>query len=506
MSTIHLKSLGLVQGKTLFSDLDFTLNPGDRVGLVAANGTGKTSLLRLIAGRGEPSSGEITRARGLRLGFVEQDVPERLLSMSLRDAVLDGLAPDLRETDAWRADVALDGFEADYDMRDRPVSALSGGWQRLMLIARIWVDAPDLLLMDEPTNHLDLGKIRLLEDWILGEARSVPMLIASHDRAFLDRVTTRTLFLRPGTSRDFALPYGPARAALEEADAALAAQNERDLKEADKLRRQAAKLTNIGINSGSDLLTVKAKQLKDRAARIEGAVREQHKERSGEIRLGNSGTHARLMLALEAVTISRPDGVPLFKIDKLHIFQGDRIVLLGPNGAGKTQLVKRIAAAIRAPEAGSGIRATPSLVLGYGDQEMSQLPERDSPAEFISTRFDVADQRARSLLAAAGLSIEQQGLPIRRLSPGQKARLALLGLRLTEPNFYLLDEPTNHVDIPGREALEDEILTHEATAVLVSHDRSFLRTIGTRFLEIRGKRLVEVESPEAFFRAVGATD
>ena len=434
---------------------------------------------------------------GLRIGYVEQDVPRALLPLTLREAVLEALPPMERETDAWRADVALDGFETPYELRDREVAALSGGWQRLMLIARIWVTEPDALLMDEPTNHLDLGKMLRLEQWLNREARGIPVVIASHDRDFLDAVTNRTLFLRPGTSRYYALPFSAARAALAGEDAAQEVQFERDLKEAGKLRKQAAKLTNIGINSGSDLLTVKAKYLKERASRIEEAARPAHRERSGEIRLANRGTHAKLLVGLENVPVATPAGELLFRIEKLHIFQGDRIVLLGRNGSGKSQLVKLVRRAI---EGGGveGVRATPSVVLGYTDQEMSQLPERGSPESFISTRFKLPDARVRSLLATAGFPIEKQGRPMAELSFGQRARLGLLALRLTEPNFYLMDEPTNHVDIPGREALESEILEHEATGLLVSHDRSFVRNVGNRYLLIEGRRLREVEGPEGF--------
>jgi len=152
-------------------------------------------------------------------------------------------------------------------------------------------------------------------------------------------------------------------------------------------------------------------------------------------------------------------------------------------------------------EAVDGIKVTPTLVLGYTDQEMSQLPTRGSPAEFIGARFRLPDNRVTSLLAAAGFPVEKQDRPMAQLSFGQRARLGLLALRLTNPNFYLMDEPTNHVDIPGQEALESEILEHQATAILVSHDRRFVRNIGTRFLEIRGKRLVEVDGPEDFFAA-----
>jgi len=499
MGSISLKNLSSIATAPLFRDLTLTIADGDRVGLVAGNGLGKTTLLRIIGGMAEPTTGEVTRSRGLRVGYVEQDVPAALMSFTLRDAVLDAMPAADRETDAWRAEVALDGFETPYELRDRLVSALSGGWQRLMLIARVWVTDPDALLMDEPTNHLDLTKLFRLETWLNREARSVPLLVASHDRDFLDAVTNRTLFLRAGSSRYFPLAYSAARAELEREDASQQAQNERDLKEATKLRKQAAKLTNIGINSGSDLLVVKSKQLRERAAKIEDAVTATHRERPGEIRLANRGTHAKVLVSIENVTVATPTGQGLFKIDKLHIFQGDRIVVLGRNGAGKSQLVKLVHRAMTRAEGVPGIRVTPSLVLGYTDQDMSQLPVEETPESLISVRFRQPDARVRALLAAAGFVIEKQARPIGQLSFGQRARLGLLALRLTEPNFYLMDEPTNHVDIPGREALEDEILRHEATAVLVSHDRSFVRNVGTRYLQIVGRRLVEVEGPQRFF-------
>jgi ATPase subunit of ABC transporter with duplicated ATPase domains len=498
MGSISLRNVGVTVYAPLFSNLNFVIADGDCVGLIAGNGKGKTTLLRCIVGTAEPSEGEIVRSRGLTIGFVEQDVPQALLGLTLREAVRQALPAEQRETDEWRVDVALDEFETPDEMRDRLVSALSGGWQRLMLIARVWVNAPDALLLDEPTNHLDLEKILRLEAWLNSAARSIPVVIASHDREFLDATTNRTLFLRPGSSHYFALPFSKAREALAEIDSAAEMKLENDLKEATKLRKQAAKLTNIGINSGSDLLTVKAKYLKDRAAKIEAAARPVHKERSGEIRLSNSGTHAKVLLAFENLTVTTPAGQGLFRIEKLHVFQGDRVVLLGPNGAGKSQLVKAIRQAIEGPDTVAGIKAAPSVTLGYIDQAMSQLPAKGTPLELLG-RFGLGNQREKALLAAAGFPIEKQDRPIGSLSFGQRARLGLLVLRLEEPNFYLMDEPTNHVDIAGQEQLEEEILEHEATAVLVSHDRRFVRNVGTRWLVIEGRKLVEAEGPEGFF-------
>ncbi|KKC38731.1 ABC transporter [Devosia epidermidihirudinis] len=503
MGSISLRNAGLVATDTLFSNLNFVISDGDRVGLVAGNGRGKTTLLRAIVGQGELTSGDIVRSRGLQVGYVEQDMPKASMGLTLYEAVLEALPSADRETDSWRVDVVLDEFEAPEAMRHLPLNQLSGGWQRIALIARCWALQPDALLLDEPTNHLDLGKLYQLENWINQAARNIPVIIASHDRQFLDATTNRTLFLRPDTSHYYALPYSKARAALAEADEAAEAKREKDLKEVSRLRKQAAKLTNIGINSGSDLLTVKSKYLRERAEKIENAVLSLHKERSGEIKLGNSGAAAKVMLAMENVDVTTPAGDKLFRIEKLHIFQGDRIVVLGRNGTGKSQLMGLIHRAMTGSDT-PGVRVSPQVVPGYVDQAMSFLPSKSSPLDYITGQFDQGDQRSKSLLAAAGFPVEKQERPISEMSFGQRARLGLLALRLLQPNFYLLDEPTNHVDIPGQESLEDEILSHGATCILVSHDRSFVRGLGSRFLLIDGKKLKEVDGPEHFFVAMSA--
>ncbi len=170
----------------------------DRVGLVAANGGGKTTLLRCLAGLTEPTTGDIVRSRGLRVGFVEQEMPDNLRALPLAEAIRRAIPPPERNSNEWRVGVILDALAAPAELHGRAVGDLSGGWQRLTLIARAWVTEPDALLLDEPTNHLDLEKIQRLERWIAEEAGPIPMVIASHDRSFLDACTkTRTLFLRP---------------------------------------------------------------------------------------------------------------------------------------------------------------------------------------------------------------------------------------------------------------------------------------------------------------------
>ena len=495
---INLQNLGVTLRAPLFAKLDLAIATGDRIGVVAANGAGKSTLLRCIVGELDPTEGDITRARGARVGFVPQEAPADRMGASLDDFVREGLGAD----DYWRADIVLDSLETPQVLRERTLAQLSGGWRRLALLARIWVADPDVLLLDEPTNHLDLSKILKLEDWLNALPRDIAVVVASHDRAFLDAVTNRTLFLRPERSQVFNLAYAAAREAVDEADAAEARRFDRDMKTAQQLRRQAAKLHNIGVNSGSDLLITKTKQLKDRAERLEVAARPAHQDRSsGAIRLDHRGGHAKVLMSFDDAEVTTPDGVTLFKTGKLFIHQGDRVVLLGANGAGKTRLMRLAKAAIEGLAPSPRVKAAPSLVLGYGDQGLADLADDDTPLAAITRPFDVGDQRARSLLAGAGIAILAQEKPIGRLSGGQKARLAMLVLRLIRPTFYLLDEPTNHLDIEGQEALEAELTDEDATCLLVSHDRGFVRAVGNRFWVIERRRLVEVDNPEAFFAA-----
>ena len=504
MTLITIRNLGVTLSAPLFSRLNLVVNPGDRIGLVAANGRGKSTLLRCMAGTMDASEGEITRSRGLTVGCVEQNVPEALMETPLYTAVLEALSAEQRHSERWRVDVALESLEVPEPLRQRPLRQLSGGWQRLAMLARVLMTEADVLLLDEPTNHLDLTRISQLENWLNALPREMPVVISSHDRAFLDATTNRTLFLRPEQSQLFSLPYTRARAALREADASDERRYQHDLKTAQQLRQQAAKLSNIGINSGSDLLLSKTRQLKQRAGKLEDAAKPAHLERSaGTIRLANRGTHAKVMVTLDDATVETPDGRLLFRTGKQFICKGDRIVLLGLNGAGKTRFVAMLRAAIEDRDAVyAGIKATQSLVLGYCDQALAGLADADTPTHTIIRRFDVGDQRARTLLAGAGLSIEMQSRPIGQLSGGQKARLGMLLLRLAQPNFYLLDEPTNHLDIEGQEALEAELMVHQASCLLVSHDRNFVRTVGNRFWLIEKKKLVELEEPEGLFAAV----
>ncbi|MET1413465.1 ABC-F family ATP-binding cassette domain-containing protein [Roseibium sp. HPY-6] len=498
MSLINLRNLGVFLSAPLFENLNLSLGKTDRIGLVAANGTGKSTLLRVIAGEAEPTHGDITTMRGLKTALVSQDVPDGLMQLTFYEAVLSALDSEQADSESWRVDIVLHDLQVPEDLWQRPLRNLSGGWQRVALLARAWVGDPDVLLMDEPTNHLDLNRIGVLQNWLSIVARGTPMIVASHDRAFLDTVTTRTLFLRREQPVLFDLPYSSARQSLAEQDSATARRFENELAKANQLRRKAAKLKNIGTNSGSDLLLNKTKQLKERAQKIEDAARPAEAQRSaGKIRLDTSTAHAKALVTIAEGGVGLPNGHSLFRLPRLWINPGDRVVVLGANGAGKSRLLSQVISSLQ--EDLDSIRVALSAIPGVSDQSLSQLDTFKTPLHAVTHSSNVGDQRARALLAEAGLHIDLQERPMTVLSGGQRSRLAMLLLRLKKPNLYILDEPTNHLDIDGQEALEHELLRKETTALLVSHDRTFVRNVGSRFWLVEDKKLHEVETPEAFF-------
>ena len=504
MSKIDLQNVGVLHPKPLFEKLTFSVGDGDRVGLVGINGSGKSTLLRCLTGEIEPTDGKITRARNLSIGVVEQNVPPEIEHLSLQRSIWDSIDPVERSYSEWRVDLLLDSLRAPESLRQKPISALSGGWKRLALIARAWIKAPDLLILDEPTNHLDLAKIVALEDWLNGEARNTATIVASHDRRFLENCTNRTLFLRRTHARSYSYPYSKARELLVADDKSLELHVAKEIRELERLRQSAHELRQIGVNRYSDAALRKSNQIAKRAEERESSLPQLHVEQKRDIKLGNRSSHAKVVARLDKVEVTTPDGKLLFRIGELAVRLGDRIVLLGANGTGKTQLVRLLHRSLQRPgeQVSKGITTNPTTVLGYIDQDLAQLPGDESLDTFIQSSFKLDRHRTTGLLVSAGFAVVRHMYRISSLSPGEQARLTLLALRLSEPNFYLLDEPTNHLDIEGQEHLEREILDHDATCILVSHDREFVKNVGNRFLLIDGNRLVEIKSPEKFYSAL----
>ncbi|WP_332772306.1 ABC-F family ATP-binding cassette domain-containing protein [Phenylobacterium sp.] len=486
----------------VFEGVSFQLDDA-RTALVGENGAGKSTLLKCLLGELVLLDGQIVRSRGLKIGYVPQDVPAGLSDQPLRQ-VLEAALPVTDGSEDWKVDVLLDEIGVAHETAEQPFGSLSGGWQRLMLIAAAArLSEPDLLILDEPTNHLDLSNINVLERW-LDESRRLPMLIVSHDREFLQRTTTRTLFLRADGAHSFAAPFVAARQALLHRDAADAVRRQLEGKEIDRLQKVAARYRVWGVKN--DKFHKRAKATEKRIDRIEAERTGAYSARERKLELAEGEIEAKVALRIENYAVTVPDGSrKLFHIDKLSVAVGDRIALLGINGAGKSMLLSALARAwdpaLRHYDGQASVRFNPQSRPVYFDQRMADLPLKVSLVDYLTAVEGATSRDANAMLAKAGFPYVRIKGPIADLSHGERARLVFLRMTLAKPNLYLLDEPTNHLDIEGQEDLEAQLDGADVACLFVSHDRYFTRAAATRFLEIRKGRLVEVEGPDAFFEA-----
>ena len=503
--------LGMEEGaffhgtRKIFSGISFLLD-GERTALVGENGVGKSTLLQCLSGDLELNRGKVIRSRNLRVGYLPQEVPADLAGLSVRQVRERSLARVGAADEEWRIDILLDDIAMAQAVADGPFAALSGGWQRLTLIAAAArLEEPDILILDEPTNHLDLGNINVLERW-LEEDITLPMLVVSHDRAFLDRVSSRTLFLREDGAHLFKVPFAQAREELLRRDAAAATRRKLEEREIKRLEAVAARYKVWGVKNSDFHRRQRATET--RIAHIEAAKTRVYSPKERRLELGEAEMEAKVALRVADLTVTTPDGArTLLKIDRLAIGAGDRVALLGANGAGKSTLLNTLARAWD-PTGGhydprAAIRFNPAARLVYFDQTMRDLPLDESPLGHLLAIDGVTEREAIRALAQAGFAFARIREPILLLSHGERSRLTFLKLKLLKPSFYLLDEPTSHLDIEGQEALEAQLDETEVACVFVSHDRWFTRAAATRFLEIRKGKLVEVESPDAFFDAQG---
>lgn len=487
----------------VFSGVSLLLDDA-KTALVGENGAGKSTLLKCLTGKLELNHGKLIRSRGLRVAGLAQEVPERLSELSVRAVLGQSLERVNAAGDDWRIDVLLGEIGLDEASAAAPFGALSGGWQRLVLIAAAAkLEEPDILILDEPTNYLDIANINTLERWLNEEIR-IPMLIVSHDREFLDRVTSRTLFLRTDGVHAFKAPFLTAREELLRRDAAAAVKGRLEDKEIRRLEKVAARYKVWGVKNSK--FDKRAKATEKRIARIEAVKSEAYAPRERRLELNDAEIDAKVALRLTNLPVTTPGGArTLITIDRLSIAAGDKVALLGVNGAGKSTLLTTLAAAydpnLEHYDGQASVRFNPACRLVYFDQTMGDLPLASSLIDYLTDAQGAGERDATRLLAQAGFAFARIRDPIALLSHGERSRLMFLKMKLMGPNFYLLDEPTSHLDIEGQEDLESQLDETDVSCIFVSHDRYFTRAAATRFLEIRKGRLVEVEDADEFFDA-----
>lgn len=467
----------------LFREISFTVNEGDRLGLIGPNGSGKSTLLRLLAGEMEPDSGQVTLRSGARMVYIEQDsrfAPERSIR-SVMEAALKRARVDEQD---WETRLRSTLGKAGFSNFEAEADSLSGGWKKRLAIAEGLVQNPDLLLLDEPTNHLDLAGIEWLEE-IVAQSSFATVAI-SHDRYFLENFAAEVgelsrayptgLLRAKGTYSDF----------LEAKEAYMAAESKRQ-----EALENRVRVEREWLRRGPKARATKAKARIDRAQELIGELAEMNSRKQSStagIDFTATDRQTKRLVELESVSY-QANGETLFRNLNFPIVAGARIGIVGPNGSGKTTLLRLIAGELE-PEAGS-IRRANALRITYfeqnrtldGNQTLRRALSPDSDSVVLGDRvIHVASWAARFLFTS-----EQLNQPVERLSGGERARVLIARLMLEPADLLILDEPTNDLDIPTLEILEESLIDYPGAILLVTHDRYLLDRVSSVVLGLNGE-------------------
>jgi ATP-binding cassette subfamily F protein 3 len=519
LNMISLSHVSKFYGRQdLLRDVSLSINPGERIALVGKNGAGKTTLFKIILGEIDPDQGQVHRKKGVRLGYLPQDIVE-LRGKSVLQQVLDAEAlvqqvqaefkkishklesttdPDQSQLLAVRQSHLLSEMErlGVYDRESRakqvlaglgfkeetflaPVETLSGGWIMRVALARLLFSQPDLLLLDEPTNHLDLDSLIWLETFL--QSTSSALLLISHDRAFLDRVVQKTFELEKAGLTSYAGNYSrylvEKEKRLELQEAAFANQQEKIRQLEDFIARNRSRKD-------------RAKQVQSRIKTLEQIERIQPPSAEKRISFHFPEPERAGKIVLELAHISKSFGpTRLYHGLDLSVTRGDRIAILGPNGAGKSTLLK-IMAGILPPDSGHRRQGHKVLISYFAQHQLEQLEEAHSVwQEASSVAGDRTYGTLRNLLAAFLFREEDVEKKVSVLSGGEKSRLVILKMLLSGANFLLFDEPTNHLDIPSREVLEEALSSFAGTLCIITHDRHLINALANKVLYIREGKL-----------------
>lgn len=503
-----------IEGRPLFEGASATIPDGHKVGLVGPNGTGKTTLFRLIRGELTLDGGEISLPSRARIGGVAQEVPgsevslidtvlaadtERAELMAEAETATDAariadIQTRLADIDAWsaegRASAILKGLGFDAEAQLRPCSAFSGGWRMRVALAAVLFSEPDLLLLDEPTNYLDLEGALWLEEYLATYPHTV--IVISHDRGLLNRAVTEILHLE---DRRLTLYQGgydrfaKTRAEQRAVQAAMA-------------KKQAARREHL--QSFVDRFRAKATKAKQAQARLKmiekmDPISAPEEAAKRVFSFPEPEELSPPIVNIEGAEVGYGDKAILKRLN-LRIDQDDRIALLGKNGEGKSTLSKLISGRLQ-PMAGR-MTSSSKLRIGYFAQhQVDELFIDETPLQHLQRlRPEVHQSKLRAQLAGFGLGADQAETEVGKLSGGQKARLSLLLATLDAPHLLILDEPTNHLDIESREALVEALTAYSGAVVLVSHDMHLLSLVADRLWLVKDGRVTPYEDDLEAYR------
>ncbi|MFT5482747.1 MAG: ATP-binding cassette subfamily F protein 3 [Halieaceae bacterium] len=495
-----------IGAKPLFEQMSFHINPSDRIGLVGHNGCGKSTLIRLLAEAETVDSGRLFRQRGLKVGIVEQFLPAEIENSAVIDVIAACLPREERLTEAYRVEALLEQLGFVPELSKRAMNRLSGGEKNLVLFARAIIQNPELLLLDEPGNHMDSKAMFYLKRY-LSRAETPAFLMISHDRDLLDSVTDRTLWLRDERCYSFSQPYSLARDALQAQDEAARRTREVEDKEIKQLKTSAKRLANWGKVYDNEDLARKAKSMEKRVEKLEADVTFVSRGSGLKLAVDAELLKSKQLFVFENETIDSPDGKALFGVEELQFRPGDRVALLGLNGVGKSSCIKALLANHRKDSGEqTATRFNPNVRIGYFDQELTQFEASVAITDWIRDHCKASEEAIKRTLINWGFPYAEHQRRVNVLSGGERARLLLLTFQLDQPNLLIMDEPTNHIDLQGKEALEKDLVSEGMSLLFTSHDRRFIETIATRFWWIRGGQLVEIHDPEPFFSTMIADE
>lgn len=484
----------------LFDSVNVDLYAGQRLALVGANGSGKSTLLKIMSGQLVPDLGEVRLKRGLRLAVVEQFLPSRLLGLNLIHAVLDSIGED-QDTSAYKAEKVLLELGFSALQFKLTLSELSGGQQNLVLLARAIIADPELLLMDEPGNHMDIAALMQLQAFLVSKTAPSFVLI-SHDKTLLNKVTTHTLFVQEQGILSIEGSYDAAFARLQDLNAQRAKQAATQKKEVDRINASAKRLAQWGRDFDNEDLARKAKTMFKRAERMQEDAVKAPVSSALKLKLskGELGSKQAMLIEDLPVFVGKPT-VRLLSIPFFRLNPGERVAILAKNGAGKSTTLNLIRRLFEQDQQDSVV-FNPQLRLGFYDQELASFETQQSRLDWLLARLDVPSEQVQRALINAGVSYQDCQVEVHCLSGGEKARLMFLQLQLQNPNFIVLDEPTNHIDLEGKAELARELKNSGATLIITSHDRAFLDTVATRWLWINNGVLEPLNDPELFYQSL----
>jgi ABC transport system ATP-binding/permease protein len=471
----------------LLDGVALQIDPRERVSVIGRNGTGKSTLLRIVNGDLQPDAGTVWRQPALKTARLDQDVP-LAAHRSVFDVVAEGHTHHLAQDEEWLREHQVDLVLSRLKLpSDTIVDTLSGGWRRRVLLARALVGQPDLLLLDEPTNHLDIEAIKWLETFLAEYPGAV--MFVTHDRTFLQQLATRIVELDRGQLTSWPGDYATYLRRKEETlanEAVLADKFDKKLAEEEAWLRQGIKARRTR-NEGRvrALMAMRA----ERAARREQAgnvrLRVERAEASGKLVFEARHVSKSFVNAEAAASESPHNDKTVVRDFSTRIIRGDRIGLIGPNGAGKTTLLRLLLGEI-APDTGE-IRRGANVQVAYYDQQREQLDPERTVFETIGEGNDTVTSNGRTRHVHAYLrdflfSDERARSPVKALSGGERNRLLLARLFTRAANVLVLDEPTNDLDLDTLELLEEQLVEWPGTLLLVSHDRAFLDNVVTSTL------------------------